>query len=105
MTWFNLHTDDLAAARLDDVAADDGVLGPVGAFHQDVGLQCRDHVVRRGFIEDDDRIDAAQGFEDFHAFQLRRDWPALSFVGADGSIRVHADDQHVAELARPLQVA
>ena len=31
--------DDAAAARLDDVAADDGVGGPVGAFDEHVGLE------------------------------------------------------------------
>ena len=49
--------DDAAAAGLDDIAADDRVLAPVGAFDEDVGLQRRDDLVRRVFVEDHHRID------------------------------------------------
>ena len=51
MRWLNSpldgHPHDAAAARLDDVAADDGVVGPVGAFDQHVRFKRGDQVVRR----------------------------------------------------------
>ena len=36
------NPDDPAAARLDDIAADDGIFGPVGALDEDVRLKRRD---------------------------------------------------------------
>src|SRR5436190_268424 len=59
-----------AAARLDDIAADNGVLGPVRAFDQDVGLQRGDQLVRGVFVEHDDRVHAGQRFEDLHALRF-----------------------------------
>ncbi len=54
----------LAAAGLDDIAADDGVGGPIGALDQHVGSQRRDHVVRRVFVKgQNDGVDAFQGRE------------------------------------------
>ena len=50
--------DDAAAAGFDHVAADDAVGGPVGALHQDVGLDRGDDGVRIVLVEDDDRVDA-----------------------------------------------
>ena len=64
---------DAAAARLDDVAADDGVLGPVGALDEHVRLKRRDQIVRRVLVEDDDGVDAGERREDFGAFGFRRD--------------------------------
>ena len=52
--------DHPAAARLDDIAADNGVLGPVGAFDEHVRLERGDQVVRRLLVEDDDGVDAGE---------------------------------------------
>ena len=51
---FESDAHDPAAARLDDVAADDGILGPVGALHEHVGLDRGDDRVRRVLVEDHD---------------------------------------------------
>ena len=63
--------DDAAAARFDDVAADDGVCGPVGAFDEHIRLQRGDDLVRRVLVEDHHRIDARQRREDFGALRAR----------------------------------
>ena len=66
--------DHPAAAGLDDVAADDRVFGPVGAFDEHVRLDRREsNLVRRLFVEDHDAVDARQRREDFRAFRLRGD--------------------------------
>ena len=41
MAGFDRYADHSTASRLDDVAADDGVGGPVRAFHEHVGLKRR----------------------------------------------------------------
>src|SRR5215213_5938763 len=48
--------DHLAATRFDDMAPDDRVLAPVGAFDEDVRLDGADDFVRRLFVEDHRRI-------------------------------------------------
>src|SRR3954463_7517535 len=77
---FDWDTDDLAAPGLDDVAADNGILGPVRAFHENVRLQRADHVVRSVFVEHNDRIDASQRFQNFYPLPRRRHRTARSFV-------------------------
>ena len=59
MPGLDRNANHAAAARLDDVAADDGVFGPVGALDEDVGLDRGDELVRRLLVEDDDGIDRA----------------------------------------------
>ncbi len=94
-----------AAVRLDDVAADDRVVRPVGALDEHVGLQCRDDLAGRVLVENDRRVDARERGEDLGAFVLGRDRPPLALVRAHRSIGVDADDERVTEGACLPQVA
>ena len=66
-----LHADDAAAARLDDVAADDVVGTPVRALDEHVGLDAPDDRVRRVLVEDRDGVHALERQQDFGALRLR----------------------------------
>ena len=88
-----------------DVAADDGVFGPVLAFDEHIRLQRGDEIVRGVRIEDDDTVDTLERLEHFRALGLRRDWPRRPLVRADRSVGVEADDQRVAQRAGVLQVS
>ena len=61
----NRNPHDPAASRLDDVAADDGVGGPVGPLDEHVRLQRCDQLMRRRLVENDDAIHAGERFENF----------------------------------------
>ena len=98
-------TDDQASTRLDDVPADDGVLRPVVAFHEDVRLESRNQLMRRRLVEDDHTIDRLQRLEDFDPFGLWGDRASRAFVCPHGSIGIDADDERVAEGAGVLEVA
>ena len=66
-----LEPNDAAAARLDDIAADDVVGTPVGAFDEDVRLDLSDDLVRRVLVKDDRRVDARERQQQLRAFPLR----------------------------------
>ena len=53
---------------MNNVAADDGVVGPVGAFDEDVGLDALDDGGGREVVEDEDGVDARQGGEQLRAY-------------------------------------
>src|SRR5712692_11537356 len=97
VTRLHRYPDDLSAAGLDGVAADDGILGPVGALDEHVGLKRRDDVVRRLLVEDHDAVDRRQRRQNLRALRLGRDRPAGAFDRAHRSIGVQADDEGVAE--------
>jgi hypothetical protein len=101
---FDRHSHNFSAASLHDIAADDGVFRPIGAFDEDVGLQRRDHGVWRVFVEHDDGVDARERFENLDTLHLRRDRTAFALVGSRRSVGIQADDQEVAERTRLLQV-
>ena len=60
MVLLDGHANHSPPAGLDDIAADDGILGPVGAFDEYVWLKCSNQIVRGLFIEDDDTIHSGQ---------------------------------------------
>ena len=74
-------------------------------FDEHVRLERRDERVRRVLVEHDRRVDRRQRGDDLGAFGLRRDRPAWSLVRPNRPIRIHADNQRVAERPRVLQVA
>ena len=102
---FNLNANHRATARFDDVATDDGIFGPVGAFHEHVGLQRGNDVVGRVLIEGDDRIDGRQRLEQLDALVLRRNGTASTFISRHRSIGIDADDQCVTHRPCLLQIA
>ena len=70
MAWLDRDADHSSAARFDDVAPDDGVLSPIGAFDEDVRLEGGNQIVRRVLVEDDDAVDAGEPFEDLRTLRL-----------------------------------
>ena len=105
MAVFDRRADHAAAARFDDVAADDLIGGPVGAFHEDVGLEACDDAVRRVLVEDDDGIDRGERRNDLGALGFGVDRAIGPLVGAHRAIGVDADDERVAFGTRGMQVA
>ena len=100
------HPDDPAAARLDDVAADDRVFGPVGAFDEHVRLQrARSASCGVSSSKIDDGVDARERRE--HSARS-----ASGVIGRSGPLFARTDRseltptiERVAERARLLQVA
>ncbi len=98
------NTDHPAASRFDDVAADDGVGGPVGAFDEHVGLERRNEGVGRLLVEDDHAIDAVERAQDLGPLELGGDRTVRPLVGTDRPIGVETNDQRVTEAARRREI-
>ena len=96
--------DDAAAARLDGLAADDGVERPVGAFDEHIRLQPADDLLRVVFVEHHDRVHTRERRQDFGSFALGIDRTRRSLDGAHRSIRIDRDDQRITFAPRVLQV-
>src|SRR5262245_47865600 len=105
MTLLDGDAHHAAPARFDNVAADDGVFGPVGAFDKGVWLNRGDQIARRVLVKNDDAVNTRERLEDFDPLRCRRDRTAWSLVGAHGSVGVDAYDQRITEPACALQVA
>src|SRR5689334_3889518 len=89
-----------AAARLDGVAADDLIRGPVGSLDQNVGLDATDDIRRRLVVEDRHRVDAGECLEHFAAFPLGIDRARRTFVAPHRGVGIETDDQYVAMTPR-----
>ncbi len=99
------HANDPPAACFDDVAPDDSVGGPVGAFHEDIGLQSLDQIVWCRLVEYHDTVHACQRFEDLGALGLGGNGTSGSLDLPDGTVRVQTDDQGIPERTRLLEVS
>ena len=99
--WEDGHA---AAARFHGIAADDLICGAVRPVDENVGLDPADDVEWCVFRKYHDRIDRGESRQDLGALTLWSDWPARSFIAADGLVRVESDDQHVSERARGLEI-
>ena len=91
------HPDDPSAARLDDVAADDGVFGPVGALDEHVRLDRRISscgVSSSKITTPSTHASAARISARSASGVIGRSGP---LVRADRPIGIEADDQRVAE--------
>jgi hypothetical protein len=100
MTLLDRNTDHASSTRFDDVAADDGVSRPIGAFDEHVGLQSRNDLVRRVFVKDDSSIHDAKAGEELRAFSLSVHRSAGALVSTNRSVRIDSDDESIAFLAR-----
>jgi len=105
MAGFDRHANDSSAAPFDDVASDDRVNSPVGAFREDIGLQSLDQIVRCGFVEDHHAVHACQRFEDLRALGLGGNGTSATLDLPDGTVRVQTDDQSIAQRPRLLKVS
>jgi len=99
------HPDHPSPSRLHGVSADNVVGAPVGAFDQDIGLDPLDDLCGRVVVKNRDGVNTLERQQDLGAFGLGRNWALRSFVGADRSIRVEADDQRVAKRPRIPQIS
>jgi hypothetical protein len=88
---------DATTGGFDFFAANDLVAGPVATFDKDIWKKCGDDRARSRFVEDEDRVDAFEAGEDFGALELRGDWAAGSFEGANAAVAVDADDEEIAK--------
>ena len=92
------------SAGLDDIAADDGILGPVGAFDEYIGLKRSDQIVGCLFIKDHDTVHGGQRLQDLGALGLRCDRPVWSLVHPHRPIGIDSDEQGVSKTTRLSQV-
>ena len=88
--------DDAAAARFDDVAADDGVSAQSAPLTSTSGCSALMISMRVVFVEHDDRVHARERREHLGALGFGVDRTRRSLVGANRTIGVDADDQRVA---------
>jgi hypothetical protein len=105
MAGFYWHANDSAAARFDDVAPDDSVGRPVGAFNENIWLESLDQIVRCGLVENHHTIHACQRFENLRALGLGGNGTSGSLDLPDGPIRVQTDDQGIPQRPRLLEVS
>jgi hypothetical protein len=105
MALLDRDPDHPAAARFDDIAADDRVFGPIGPFDERIRLKRVDQIVRRVLVEHDHAVHAGKRLEDFNSLGLGRNRPPWAFDGANRSIGVDADNQRITQAAGALQVA
>jgi len=104
MTLLDRNTDHASSTCFDNVAADDGVSRPIGPFDEHVGLQSRNDLVRRLFVEDDSSIHDAKAGEKLRAFGLSVHRSAGALVSTNRSVRIDSDDESIAFLARSGEI-
>ena len=105
MARLDRDADHPAAARLDGIAADNLIRGPVGALHQHVRLNRLDRFSRGVLVEQRDGATHSSAPMNLGALAFRRNRPSRPLVPANGSVGVQADNQRIAEQSRLLQVA
>src|SRR3954471_3438646 len=95
--------DGLAAPALEDGGFGQRAAGVVAALRPHVGPQALERGDRRVLLEDEHGVDAAQRAQDRGAVGLVDDRAPGALQPAHGRIRVHADDEAVAERPRRLE--
>ena len=105
MSWFDRDTYDATTSRFHDVATNDGVVGPIGALHEHVGLQVFYDVVRSLLVEDGHGIDALERRKNLGTLMFGRDWAISALVRTNRSVRVDGYDQDIPERTGLLQIA
>ena len=88
-----------------NIAPNDVVRTPVGAFDQDIGLHGGNQGARRVLVEHGDSINAAQRRDEFGTLAFRRNRASPSFVGPHRPIGVDPDDQRVTERTCIAQIS
>ena len=82
------------APGFDNIGADHGIAGIVGALHEDVGGECLDHVERRRFIEQHHPVDRGETGDDPGPLGFGNEWAAGSLAKRpDLGIGVEPDHQ------------
>lgn len=104
MSRFDRDTHDATTSRFHNVATDDGVVGPIGALHQHVGLQVFYDVVRCLLVEDGHAINTFEPRKNLGTLMLRRDGAIRTLVRPNRSVRVDSDDEDIAERTSLLQI-
>ena len=105
MALFDRDTHDSTSSRFHNIAANDGVVSPVGALHQHVGLQVRNDVVRSVLVEDRDGVHALERRKNLGTLMFGRDGTVRAFDAVNRSIRVDGDDEDIPERTCLLQIA
>lgn len=105
MSCFDGDTNDATTSRFHDVATDDGLVGPIGALHQHVGLQVFYDGVRSLLVEDGHGIDAFERRKNLGTLVFGRNWAVSALVGTNRSVRVDGYDKNIPKRAGLLQIA
>ena len=105
MSWFDRDTNDATTSRFDNVATDDGVVGPIGALHEHVGLQVLDDVVRSLLVEDRDAIDTLERPKNLGTLMFGRDGAVGALVRPNRSVGIDGYDENITERTGLLQIA
>src|SRR5436190_13335723 len=96
VTLLDRRADHHAAARLDGIASDDLVGGPVRPLHQTIRLHPRNDLCWRVVVENRHGVDTLERRQHFRPDELRVDRTSSSLVPAHGCIGVQADDEEAA---------
>ena len=67
----SVDADDAGRRALDDIAADNRILGPVGAFDEHVRLEHGDEIVGRFLVEDHDTVDTRECLDQLGTLRFR----------------------------------
>ena len=105
MSWFDTDTNDATTSRFHNVATDNGVVGPVGALHEHVGLQVSYDVVRSLLVENGHGIDTFERRKNLGALMFGCDGAVSALVRANRSVGVDRDDECIPERTGLLQIA
>ena len=99
--------DDFAAGLLDRAAFGlvERLEGVIATFGVDVGLGGGQKIGGADVRENADRIDGFQRSENGRAIEFVVHGPPFAFESTDGSIAVHADEEHVTMVAGILKVS
>ena len=105
MSLFDRNAHDATSSRFHNIAANDGVVGPIGALHEHVGLQVFYDVVRSLLVEDGHGIDTFKRRKNLGTLMFGRDGAVSALVGANRSVGVDGYDEDIPECTGLLQIA
>src|SRR5215510_3085355 len=103
MTGHDIDQDDLAAKRLNDLAADYFLTGIVAALDQDRRPDAADQLFRRIFIEYGNQIDGFERSENFGTRLHRLHRPPCPLQTRDGIVPVETHNETIAGRTRAGQ--
>jgi hypothetical protein len=102
--WDKGNGKNGASRLFHDLAPHDTVQGPVTPFDQDVRYDALDQPERGVVVEQSDVIDTGEGCQNLCSIAFRLDGPFVSLQAPDGPVTVHADNQHVSQIFRMLEI-
>jgi hypothetical protein len=100
------QNDDFAAVRPNDGGFGETIGVVIAAFDVDFGLEFANEFNRRVFVERDDASDRAETFQNGETVFQGVHGPVVALAqAANAGVRVHADDEKVAESTGLVEIA